>query len=229
MLISRPRPDVFLRFQNGDFFLRLAYRLHQERQKSLSITYLLQKIENVRQSGFLKGQLLVYQPVPGSQIVGKRRKWKAREKGARREKGNFFPPVLFSCWRFLNSADLTISEPGDRLLVHVGTDENGCCRIRWYHISYTASVTHGLWGILSYFHHIFMSVFEWTGENDSKRYCRRVFFENGGKNLRFQKIAEACGRDPISNRPVRVPFKTRLSMAFRWGKNQTNGKNMLKT
>ena len=45
MLISRPRPDVFLRFQNGDFFLRLAYRLHQERQKSLSITYLLQKIK----------------------------------------------------------------------------------------------------------------------------------------------------------------------------------------
>ena len=187
MLISRPRPDVFLRFQNGDFFLRLAYRLHQERQKSLSITYLLQKIKNVRQSGFLKGQLLVYQPVTGSQIVGKRRKWKAREKGARREKGNFFPPVLFSCWRFVNSADLTISEPGDRLLVHVGTDENGCCRIRWYHISYTASVTHGLWGILSYFHHIFMSVFEWTGENDSKRYLSTRILRKRRKKSPFSK------------------------------------------
>ena len=37
------------------------------------------------------------QPVPGSQIVG--------------ETPQFFP-VLFSCSRFLNSTDPTISEPG---------------------------------------------------------------------------------------------------------------------
>ena len=36
MLISRPRPHVFLRFQNEDFFLRLAYRLHQERLKKFT-------------------------------------------------------------------------------------------------------------------------------------------------------------------------------------------------
>ena len=47
----------------------------------------------------------------------KKRKKKAREKLAAREKGSRpcssqFPPVLFSCLRFLNSADETISEPG---------------------------------------------------------------------------------------------------------------------
>ena len=41
-------------------------------------------------------------PVPGSQLVGKTRKWKVRAKLAGREK----------CWRFLNWADPTISEPG---------------------------------------------------------------------------------------------------------------------
>ena len=46
---------------------------------------------------FLLGLLL---PVPGSQIVGKTRKKKAREKLVGREKGKRkreFPPVLFSC------------------------------------------------------------------------------------------------------------------------------------
>ena len=161
MLISRPRPHVFLRFQNGDFFLRLAYRLHQERLKSLLKTYLLQKIKNALQSGFLKGQLLVYEPVPGSQIVGKTRKWKAREKGARRGKRKIFSSrfiFLFTLSKFRWPDYLGA---WNRPLVHVGTDEIGGCRIRC-HTSYTTSITHGLWGMLSYFHHIFMSVFEWT-------------------------------------------------------------------
>ena len=56
-------------------------------------------------------------PVSGSQIVRKTRKKKAREKLAEREKEGSpcspqFSPVLFSCLRFLNSADPTISEPG---------------------------------------------------------------------------------------------------------------------
>ena len=50
-----------------------------------------------------------------------RRARKAREKLAGQEKGkrkgqsplfSQFPPVLFSCSRFLNSADPTVSEPG---------------------------------------------------------------------------------------------------------------------
>ena len=54
--------------------------------------------------------------------MGKTRKKKAREKLAGRKKGKRkgegcprspqLPPVLFSCLRFLNSADPTISEPG---------------------------------------------------------------------------------------------------------------------
>ena len=48
-------------------------------------------------------------PVPSSQIVGKTQKKKAREKlagrGKRRKK---FPPILFLCLHFLNSANLTI-------------------------------------------------------------------------------------------------------------------------
>ena len=65
---------------------------------------------------------LLTQPVPGSQMVGKKRKKKAREKLAGREKGKRegresvrrpcspqFPQVLFSCLHFLNSAD-----PGKR-------------------------------------------------------------------------------------------------------------------
>ena len=33
-------------------------------------------------------------------------------RGGKREKGRGFAPVLFSCSRFLNSADPAISEPG---------------------------------------------------------------------------------------------------------------------
>ena len=45
--------------------------------------------------------------------MGKARKKKARKKLAGREKGKRKgSPVLFSCLRFLNSADPTISEPG---------------------------------------------------------------------------------------------------------------------
>ena len=44
-----------------------------------------------------------FQPVPGSQIVGE---------GLRRSWSPQFPPVLFSCLPFLNSAGPTISQPG---------------------------------------------------------------------------------------------------------------------
>ena len=57
--------------------------------------------------------------------MGKMRKKKGREQLAGREKGKRkgekaspqFPPVLFSCLRFLNSADPTISEPGTGYLI----------------------------------------------------------------------------------------------------------------
>ena len=63
-------------------------------------------------------------PVPGSQIVGKARKYGRCERGGAKEKGGRkgarggkkgkrkFPPGFFSCLHFLNSTDPTISEPG---------------------------------------------------------------------------------------------------------------------
>ena len=45
------------------------------------------------------------------------------------------------------------------------TVKKGGFWIRWCHKSYAASITHALWGMLSYFHRF--SVFVWTGENDS--------------------------------------------------------------
>ena len=66
--------------------------------------------------------------------MGKTRKKKTRKKLAGQEKGKRkgrprspqFPPVLFSCLRFLNSASLTTSEPGTGY-------NNGVCDIfTWY-------------------------------------------------------------------------------------------------
>ena len=190
MLISRPRPDVFLRFQNGDFFLRLAYRLHQERLKKFTQNVSFTKNKK-RSPGWIFER-------PASRLPacsrlsdnGEDAKVKGTRKGSEAWKRKIFSSrfiFLFALSKFRWPDYLGA---WNRLLVRVGTDENGGCRIR--------SITRGLWGMLSSFHHIFMSVFEWTGANDSKRYlhyiCGRVFFENGEKNLRFQKNAEACGR-----------------------------------
>ena len=193
MLISRPRPDIFLRFENGDFFPVSLPSTPRKAKKSLPKRYLLQK-KNARQSGFLKGHLLVYQPVPGSQIVGKTRKWKALEKGARREKGKFFPPVLFSCSRFLNSADLTISEPGTGYSFTWGQTKTEVVEyddVIHYIPLALRMVYEGCYRISIIFLWAFASGRVKTIPSAT---CRRVFCENGGKNLRFQKIAEARGR-----------------------------------
>ena len=67
-------------------------------------------------------------------------------------------------------------------LVYVWTDENAGFRIRWRNAPFTASMTHALQGMLSYFHCLAFSYgraktirirYVWT--------C--IFFENGGKNL----------------------------------------------
>ena len=191
MLISRPRPDVFLRFQNGDFFLRLAYRLHQERLKKF--------IHNV---SFTKNKKRSPEWIferPASRLPacsrlsdsGEEAKVKGTRKGSEVWKRKFFSSRFIFLLALSKFRWPDYLGAWNRLLVHVGTDENGCCRIRWYHISYTASVTHGLWGILSYFHHIFMSVFEWTGENDSKRYLSTRILRKRRKKSPFSKN---CGR-----------------------------------
>ena len=47
--------------------------------------------------------------------------------------------------------------------------------------------------MLSYLYRF--SVFVWTSENDSSKLCvDAYFFENGEKNLRFQKYPGACGQ-----------------------------------
>ena len=61
------------------------------------------------------------------------------------------------------------SQSGDfwkrRLLVYVKPKENRGFRVRWCHTSYTSSMTHASWGILSYFH--CFSFYTWKGENNS--------------------------------------------------------------
>ena len=69
-----------------------------------------------------------------------------------------------------------------RFLVYVWTDENGDFRKRWCHTSFTTSITHALWGMLSYFHRF--SVLVWTGQGFEYATCGRV----------FQKYPDTCGQ-----------------------------------
>ena len=67
-------------------------------------------------------------------------------------------------------------------LVYVWTDENAGFRIRWRNAPFTASMTHALQGMLSYFHSLAFSY--GRAKTIRIRYVwTRVFFENGGKNL----------------------------------------------
>ena len=59
------------------------------------------------------------------------------------------------------------------------------------HISLITSITHALWGMLSYFHCLAFSF----GRAIRVRYVwMRIFLKTGEKNLRFQKYPETCGR-----------------------------------
>ena len=88
------------------------------------------------------------------------------------------------------------SQSGDfwkrRLLVYVKPKENRGFRVRWCHTSYTSSMTHASWGILSYFH--CFSFYTWKGEKKFKYVtCGRVFFGKGGNKLPFQKYRNTYG------------------------------------
>ena len=69
-----------------------------------------------------------------------------------------------------------------RFLVYVWTDENGDFRKRWCHTSFTTSITHALWGLLSYFHRFIVLV--WTGQGFVYATCGRV----------FKKYQDTCGQ-----------------------------------
>ena len=79
------------------------------------------------------------------------------------------------------------------LLVYDWTDENGGFRIRWCHSSLTTIITHVLWGMLSYFYCL---PFPYGRAKKIRiSYVWMLFFsEKGGKNLRFQKYLDTCGR-----------------------------------
>ena len=81
------------------------------------------------------------------------------------------------------------------------TDENGGSRIQWCNASFTTSMTHALQGMLSYFYCLAFSY----GRAKTIRIrcgCMRIFFENGRKNLHFQKYPDTCWRGLIE--PVRI-------------------------
>ena len=61
-------------------------------------------------------------PVPGSKIVGKR---ESERQAKSRRCGEKFPPVLFSCLRFLDSADSTQSQILEQATTRLG-GEGGC-------------------------------------------------------------------------------------------------------
>ena len=73
------------------------------------------------------------------------------------------------------------------LLVYEWTDENGGFLIRWCHTSFTTSITHALWGMLSYFHCFCF------GMGGRKRFeyaaCGCVFFWKGTEKSPFSKIS----------------------------------------
>ena len=78
-------------------------------------------------------------------------------------------------------------------LVYVSMDENEGFPIRWCNTSFTTSITHALWGMLSYFQCLAFSY----GQAKTIRIRHvwtRIFLENGGKRSRFQKYPDTCGR-----------------------------------
>ena len=71
------------------------------------------------------------------------------------------------------------------LLVRVWTDENGGFRIRWYHTSFTTSITHALWGMLSY-SHIFLAFSYGRAKTSRLRYeWTPVFLKTEGEKSPF--------------------------------------------
>ena len=186
MLISRPRPDVFLRFENGDFFPVSLPSTPRKAKKKFT-----QKVSFTKKK---RSPEWIFERPPSrlpacSRLSdsGEDAKVKGTRKGSEAWKRKIFSSrfiFLFALSKFRWPDYLGA---WNRLLVHVGTDENGGCRIRWCHTLYTTSVTHGLWGMLSYFHHIFMSVCEWTGENNSKRYLSTRILRKRRKKSPFSK------------------------------------------
>ena len=73
-------------------------------------------------------------------------------------------------------------------LVYVSMDENEGFPIRWCNASFTTSITHALWGMLSYFQCLAFSY----GRAKTIRIhhvWRRIFLENGWEKIAFSKIS----------------------------------------
>ena len=82
-------------------------------------------------------------------------------------------------------------------LVYVSMDENEGFPIRWCNASFTTSITHALWGMLSYFQCLAFSY----GQAKTIRIhhvWRRIFLENGLEKISFSKISGYLWTEPAS-------------------------------
>ena len=82
-------------------------------------------------------------------------------------------------------------------LVYVSMDENEGFPIRWCNTSFTTSITHALWGMLSYFQCLAFSY----GQAKTIRIRHvwtRIFLENGGEKISFSKISGYLWTEPAS-------------------------------
>ena len=94
-------------------------------------------------------------------------------------------------------------------LVYVSMDENECFSIRWCNTSFTTSITHALWGMLSYFQCLAFSY----GQAKTIRIRHlwtRIFLENGGEKISFSKISGYLWTEPASL----ISAKERLNIFY---------------
>ena len=80
------------------------------------------------------------------------------------------------------------------LLVCVCTDENGGFGIWWYNTLFITTITHALWGMLSYFHCLAFSETIWR----IRCVLTRIFLKTEGKKYPFSKTSGYVWTGPRS-------------------------------
>ena len=117
------------------------------------------------------------------------------------ENGDFFP-----YWPTVHTYQVKmVTGP----LVYVSMDENEGFPIRWCNTSFTTSITHALWGMLSYFQCLAFSY----GQAKTIRIRHlwtRIFLENGGEKISFSKISGYLWTEPASL----ISAKERLNIFY---------------
>ena len=105
------------------------------------------------------------------------------------------------------------------LLVYVWTDKNRSFRIRWFHISFTTSITFPLFNVFYGRAKTVWISYVWA----------RIFLKMQQKDLRFQKYPDTCGRGLYCGASTlicsKLTFQIYCNERIRWFGTPTRGKS----